>query len=79
MSSKTQTVRSSKLPTPKLFLKNIPRKQEKQKHTISCSLKSYEVLSHGIVYFTMFYCTLNWSYYRNIRKKIEKKNNDKEK
>lgn len=79
MSSNTHTLRSSKLPTQKLFFKNIPRKQDKQKHTISCSLKSYEVLSHGIVYFTMFYCTFNWSYYRNIRKKIEKKNEDNDK
>lgn len=79
ISSNTYVLRSSKMLTQKLFFKNIPRKQDKQKHTISCSFKSYEVLSHGIVYFTMFYCTFNWSYYRNIRKKIEKKNEDNDK
>jgi len=34
---------------------------------------SYEILSHGIICFTIFYCTMNWNYYRNIRLKAERK------
>ena len=36
---------------------------------------SYEILSHGIICFTIFYCTMNWNYYRNIRLKAERKVN----
>ena len=39
----------------------------------------YELVSHGIVYITIFYCTMNWNYYRNIRLKAERKNNLKDK
>lgn len=35
------------------------------------------LVGHGIIYFTLFYCTLNWYTYRRIRKDIEKKKKDK--
>lgn len=42
------------------------------------------VVGHGIILFTMFYCTLNWAFYRDLRKKSEiasakKKESDKQK
>lgn len=30
----------------------------------------------GIILFTMFYCTMNWAYYRGIRKDMEKAKED---
>ena len=39
----------------------------------------FELVSHGIVYVSIFYCTMNWNYYRNIRIKAEKKNSLKDK
>jgi len=33
--------------------------------------ESIEWLGQGIVYFTMFYCSMNWLYYRNLRKDLE--------
>ena len=35
-------------------------------------MQPYEVVGHGIVYFTMAYCSMNWWHYRSIRKHIEK-------
>lgn len=32
------------------------------------------LIGHSITYFTMFYCGLNWYYYRTIRKEQEKNN-----
>lgn len=29
------------------------------------------VVGHGIVLFTMFYCTLNWAHYRRLRRDLE--------
>jgi hypothetical protein len=36
------------------------------------SLQPYEVVGHSVVYFTMFYCGMNWWHYRSIRKQVEK-------
>lgn len=30
-----------------------------------------ETVGHGIVYFTMFYCSMNWWYYRRTREEAE--------
>lgn len=35
------------------------------------------LIGHSITYFTMFYCGLNWYYYRTIRKEQEKNNKKK--
>lgn len=40
---------------------------------------SVELLGHSIVYFTLFYCSMNWIYYRNTRLDIEKENDKKKK
>lgn len=40
--------------------------------------ESIEWLGQGIVYFTMFYCSINWFYYRNLRKDLEKFKEDQE-
>lgn len=37
---------------------------------------SYYV-GQSIILFTMFYCTLNWNYYRDLRKKQEQEDEDK--
>lgn len=31
------------------------------------------LIGHGIILFTMFYCGLNWAYYREMRKRDEDK------
>ena len=31
----------------------------------------------SIILFTMFYCTLNWSFYRDLRKRMEDDDDDK--
>jgi len=52
---------------------------ERDISTKSMSLGDFNVLlGHGIIYFTMFYCTLSWLYYRNIRESVEKVIKDKE-
>lgn len=38
----------------------------------SASLQPYEAVGHSIVYFTMFYCGMNWWHYRSIRKHLER-------
>ena len=35
------------------------------------SITNIEIIGKGVVYFTMFYCTLNWVHYRGIRKRVE--------
>ena len=53
------------------------------KRNITCSLSSNDyihMVSNSVVYFTMFYCTMNWYRYRAIRKQYEDNiNNDKKK
>lgn len=52
---------------------------ERDISTKSMSLGDFNVLlGHGIIYFTIFYCTLNWLYYRNARESVEKVLKDKE-
>jgi len=34
-------------------------------------------VSHAIINFTLFYSTMNWLYFRGIRKRIEKKDKNK--
>ena len=46
-----------------------------RKRNVKCSLNSNDyvhVVSNGIVYFTMIYCTMNWYNYRTIREAYEK-------
>lgn len=38
----------------------------------TCALQGFEVVSHGIVYFTMSYCGMNWWYYRSLRKRKDR-------
>lgn len=40
---------------------------------------SIETIGHGIVYFTIFYSSMNWIYYYNTRKDVEKVLDDKDK
>lgn len=40
-------------------------------------MDSIELIGHGIVYFTLFYCSMNWIYYRNTRIDTEKIIEDK--
>lgn len=43
----------------------------------SMTLNEFNVLlGHGIVYFTMIYCTLNWLHYRRLRESAEKNKRD---
>ena len=46
---------------------------------VNSNTPPYELVSHGIVYISIFYCTMNWNYYRNIRLKAERKTNLKDK
>lgn len=34
-------------------------------------MQNYEIVSHGIVYFTMLYCSMNWWHYRELRKRVQ--------
>ena len=36
-------------------------------------------VSHAVINFTFLYSTMNWLYYRGIRKRIEKEKKDKKK
>jgi len=65
---------SSKQLNKPSFIKSRMLRAQRKTNEITSSEK-YEIVSHGIVYFTMFYCTLNWNYYRRLRKKME--DNDK--
>ena len=42
-------------------------------------MNSVELLGNGIIYFTLFYCSMNWIYYRNTRRDIENENDKKKK
>ena len=35
------------------------------------------IVGQGIVLFTMFYCSMNWLYYKRMREDIEKNSDDK--
>lgn len=50
----------------------------KPKTITTSKLNGVELVSHSIVYFTFYYCTFNWMYYRNVRKQVEKINKQKE-
>jgi len=68
----------------KSYIQNPKHMIHYRKRNIKCSLNSNDyvhVVSSGIVYFTMIYCTLNWYNYRTIREAYEKdmKNKDKKK
>lgn len=70
--------------TPSPILKVSEKKRymkttRKPLQVVSSGIQPYEVVSHGIVYFTLFYCTMNWNYYRNMRIKAEQKTNLKHK
>jgi hypothetical protein len=42
----------------------------------SLNTSSY-FIGKGIILFTMFYCSMNWAYYRGMRKDLEKENEKK--
>ena len=42
------------------------------------SLNGVELFGHSVVYFTMYYCAFNWMYYRNVRKQVEKIEQEKQ-
>jgi len=50
----------------------------KPKTITTSKLNGVELVSHSIVYFTFYYCTFNWMYYRNVRKQVEKINKQKD-
>lgn len=50
----------------------------KPKTITTSKLNGVELVSHSIVYFTFYYCTFNWMYYRNVRKQVEKIKKQKE-
>lgn len=50
----------------------------KPKTITTSKLNGVEFVSHSIVYFTFYYCTFNWMYYRNVRKQVEKIKKQKE-
>ena len=50
----------------------------KRKTITTSKLNGVELVSHSIVYFTFYYCTFNWMYYRNVRKQVEKIKKQKE-
>lgn len=64
---------STKLSLPNKL--KLPYKLQKSYHVKPIVRKpttmTNEVISHGIVYFTISYCGMNWWYYRSLRKKIE--------
>lgn len=47
---------------------------KKKTSLVSCrsSMNGLEVFTHCVVYYTIFYTTFNWQYYRKIRNQIEK-------
>jgi hypothetical protein len=57
----------------KIYNKNkcMIKRRTISKPTQMC-LRNYQVISHGIVDFTILYCTANWWYYRIINKNISK-------
>lgn len=72
---------SSKLTNVKLFIPNIQYHKTLRKplKIANTNTPLFEIVSHGIVYLSIFYCTLNYNYYRNIRLKAERKINLKDK
>lgn len=39
--------------------------------------ESVELFGHAVIYFTLFYCSMNWVYYRGLRKDLEKEQDKK--
>jgi hypothetical protein len=58
-----------------------PVSKQRGKRTPTCgALQPYEITARSVTLGAFFYCSLNWVYYRNIRKLHEKENeNEKEK
>lgn len=69
-----QSVRFSKKPIPTKLYRSAIR-CTKPKKCITPTVSAYngaKVFGHCIVYYTIFYCSFNWYYYRKIRTNIEK-------
>jgi len=81
LNNKNALLRSSKSKNEDLFTSKLKFRCVRNKpfKVVNSNMPPYELLSHGIVYFTIFYCTINWNYYRNIRLKAERKINLKDK
>ena len=47
-------------------------------HNSNEMVEMSKVIGNAIIAFTAIYCSLNWSFYRNIRKQIEKERNNDE-
>ena len=66
-------------PVPKLMQQNkcMVRRKPISKHA-QAYMQNYEIVSQGIVYFTMLYCSMNWWHYRELRNRVEEKTLEEE-
>lgn len=65
-----------------IYVKPITRNLVKTKVTpdlLSVLNNNIYFIGKGITLFTMFYCSMNWYHYRNLRIESEKKDDDKTK
>ena len=56
------------------FSKTIPRSTTRAKFSLSDIPTLPEPVTHAVINFCVIYSTMNWLFYRNLRKSIEKKN-----
>ncbi len=49
-----------------------PRLVERKSFIQNIEYQSY-LIGKGVILFTFFYCSLNWMHYRNLRRNIEKR------
>lgn len=60
-------------PPPRVLNPNAirPRPHLRRSFSMPEWANGLETVGHGIVYFTMFYCSMNWWYYRRTREEAE--------
>lgn len=73
---KTQVV--PRIPVNKLSLRkqSTPQQRIQPKSFLNDLNTTSYFIGKGIILFTMFYCTLNWAYYRGLRKEYEQEEKD---
>lgn len=59
-------------PSKSLKVPKVPTNRPSPIRSLPSWVYSLELAGQGIVYFTMFYCSMNWLFYRNLRKDAER-------
>lgn len=69
----TNIIRRGVLPKRNITVSRPSKRRQIVTQASLSAMDAVTLLGHSVVYFTMFYCGLNWYFYRSIRKEQEKK------